>query len=155
MNTSCPIQKLPKVSFRRRARTSDFQSAIIIKIHPIIPIREGNEIRLSIFSENTCIRRDQTAKEVISRRASEPRLRALLMLIASNSLPPGICAPANNTLSRTQRSSGRTHIKEEDWLAVGIRLARVVINNISDLLPLAVDFSCNVPVVSVKWWFGT
>jgi hypothetical protein len=141
--------------FRRRARTSDSQSDIIIKIHPIIRIREENAIRHSIFSENTCIRRDPSAKETISRRASEPRLRVLLMPIASNGLPPGICAPANNTLSRTQRSSGWTHVKEEDWFAMGIRLAGVVINNISDLLPLTVDFSCNVPVMSVERWLGT
>jgi hypothetical protein len=88
---------------------------------------------------------------MILRRAAEPRLRVLLMPVAANGLPPSIGTPANDAFGRTQRSGSRTYIQEENRLTIGIRLARVVVDDISNLLPLAVDLSCDVPVMSVKW----
>lgn len=106
------------------------------------------------ISKNTSIRRDPSAKEMILRRTAEPRLRVLLMPVAANGFPPSIGTPADDTLGCAQRSSGRAHIKEEHGLAVGVGLTRVVVNDISNLLLLAVDISCDVPVVSVKWRLG-
>lgn len=77
------------------------------------------------------------------------------MPVAADGLPPGIGTPANDTLGGTQGCSGRTHIEEEDRVTVGIGLARVIVDDVSNLLPLAVDLSRNVPVVSVKWRLGT
>lgn len=77
------------------------------------------------------------------------------MSVTANGLPPGIGAPANNALGRAQRSSSGTHVEEENRLAVSLRLARVIVDDISNLLPLPVDLSCNVPVVSVERGLGT
>jgi hypothetical protein len=107
------------------------------------------------FSANTCFHHDPSAREITLRRAAEPRLGILLVPVAANGLPPGISTPANDTLGGTQGCSGRTHIEEEDRVAVGIGLARIIVDDISDLLPLAIDFSRNVPIVSVKGRLGT
>jgi hypothetical protein len=110
--------------------------------------------RARTFSENTCFHHDPSAKEIILRSATEPRLGILLVPVAADSLPPGIGTPANDTLGGTQGRGGRTHIEEEDRVTVGIGLARVIVDDVSNLLPLAVDLSCNVPVMSVKGRFG-
>jgi hypothetical protein len=76
------------------------------------------------------------------------------MSVATDGLPPGIGTPTDNALSRAQRSSSRTNIKEEDRLAISIRLTRVVVDNVSNLLPLAVDLACDIPVMSIKRRLG-
>jgi len=107
------------------------------------------------FSENTCFHHDPSAKEIILGSATEPRLGILLVPVAADGLPPSIGTPANDTLGGTQGRSGRTHIEEEDRVTVGIGLARVIVDDVSNLLPLAVDLSRNVPVVPVKGRLGT
>jgi hypothetical protein len=103
---------------------------------------------------NTGIHRDPSAKEMILRRAPEPRLRILLVPVAANGLPPSIGTPANNTLGCAQRSSSGTHVEEENRLAVSLRFTRVVVDDVSNLLPLSVDLSSDVPVVSVERGLG-
>lgn len=97
----------------------------------------------------------QAPKKSFLRSATEPRLGILLVPVAADGLPPGIGTPANDALGGTQGRGGRTHIEEEDRVTVGIGLARVIVDDVSNLLPLAVDLSRNVPVVSVKWRLGT
>lgn len=85
---------------------------------------------------------------------TEKWLRVLLALITANSLPPNICAPSDDTFSSTLRSGSRTHVKEEDGLTIFFRLARVVIDHVTDFLSLAVDVARDVPIVSVEWGFS-
>lgn len=90
-----------------------------------------------------------------SRRSAEPCLRFLLPSVTANRLPPYISTPSDESLRGTQGRKGWSNIEEENGLSGGIGLARIVIDNVSDLLLLAVDVSRDVPVVSVERRLGS
>lgn len=105
----------------------------------------------------TCIRRvvTQAPRNRHSLRGSpEPRLGVLLPPVAADGLPPHIRAPSDNALGCALRSHGGADIQVEDGLACDLGLTRVVVDNISDLLLLAVDISGNIPIVSVERRLG-
>ena len=69
---------------------------------------------------------------------AEERRRVLLTLISPNGLPPDIATPSNNAFSRSLRSSCGSNIKVEDGFACRLVIARVVVDDVSDLSALAV-----------------
>lgn len=85
---------------------------------------------------------------------SEEGLRVLLSLVASDSLPPDVCTPSDNALGGASWSGGRSDVEVEDRFTSWLRFTGVVVDDISDLLSLAVDISGDVPVVAVKWRFS-
>lgn len=90
----------------------------------------------------------------LGRVVAEEWLRILLSLVSSDSFPPDVRTPSDNTFSAASRCSCRSDIEVEDWFTCRLRLTRVVVNHITNLLFLAVDVSRNVPVVSVKGRFS-
>lgn len=72
---------------------------------------------------------------------TEEGLRILLSLVAPDGFPPHICAPSNNALGRASRSSGRPDVKVEDRFTSGLRFAGVIVDDVADLLFLAIDLS--------------
>lgn len=73
---------------------------------------------------------------------AEEWLRILFSHVTANGLPPHIAAPSDNAFGGTLRSGRRANIEEEDGLVVIlVVLTRVVVDDIANLLLLAVDFS--------------
>lgn len=68
-------------------------------------------------------------------------LRVLLSLVSSDGLPPDVCTPSNNAFSAASWRSCRSDVEVEDRLTCGFRLAGVVVDDVSNLLFLAVDVS--------------
>lgn len=91
----------------------------------------------------------------LSRVVAKERLRVLLSLVTANSLPPHICAPSDDSLGASQRRGRRTDIQVEDGLTGGLRLSRVVVDDVSDLLLFTVDISGDEPVMAIEWKFSS
>lgn len=68
-------------------------------------------------------------------------LWVLFPLVTSDGLPPGICAPTDDSLCASERRGGRPNIQVEDGFSCGLGLSRVVVDDISNLFLFAVDFS--------------
>lgn len=88
---------------------------------------------------------------------TEEWLRVLLSYVATDGLPPHVATPADDSLGGSQRRSGGADIEVENRLIVIVyllSLARVVVNDVSNLLLLAIDLARDVPVVSVKGRLG-
>lgn len=103
-----------------------------------------------------CIIEGTLAPSVLwsGRAGTEERWGFLLALVASDGLPPYVAAPADDSLGRALHCCGRPHIEVEDGLACGLRLARVVVDDVSDLLRLSIDVSGDEPVVAIKRRLG-
>lgn len=85
---------------------------------------------------------------------TEEWLRVLFVSVATNRLPPDVGTPSNESLSSGGGSNGGSDVEVEDGLAIGLRVSRVVVDDVSDLLLLTVDISSDIPIVSVKRGFG-
>lgn len=81
---------------------------------------------------------------------AEEWLGILFPLVSSNCLPPDICGPTDDSFSSTSGRGGRTDVEIEHGLAAGFGLARIVVNDVANLLLLTVDMPGDVPIVSVK-----
>jgi hypothetical protein len=72
---------------------------------------------------------------------TEERRRVLFTLVSANSLPPDIAAPSDNAFSSSLRSSCGSNIEVEDGFACRLVFARVVVDDVSNFLALAVYVS--------------
>lgn len=81
---------------------------------------------------------------------TEEWLRVLFVSVATNRLPPDVGTPSNESLSSGSRSNGWSDVEIEDGLAIGLRVSRVVVDDVSDLLLLTVDISSDIPIVAIK-----
>lgn len=86
---------------------------------------------------------------------AEERLGILLSLVTTDCLPPHVCAPSDNTLSRALRCCCRSNVQHKGGLSISLGLARIVVNDIADLLALSIDLSGDVPVVAIERWLGS
>lgn len=84
------------------------------------------------------------------RLVTEEWLRVLFVSVATNRLPPDVGTPSNESLSSGSRSNGWSDVEIEDGLAIGLRVSRVVVDDVSDLLLLTVDISSDIPIVAIK-----
>lgn len=96
---------------------------------------------------------------IVKRSHSTPRLdgvvakeglRILFPLVTPYRLPPHVGAPADDALGSAQRRGRGPDIEVEDGLSGRFRLAGVVVDDVADLLLLAVDVAGDVPVVTIK-----
>lgn len=70
--------------------------------------------------------------------------------------PPDITTPSHETLNGSGGGvKSGTNVKEEDGLAVGLGVAGVVVDHVTDLLRTRGSLTLNEPVVAVKGWRGT
>jgi hypothetical protein len=72
---------------------------------------------------------------------AKERLRILLSPVAPNGFPPDVCTPSNNSFGGASWSGSRSDIEIKDRFTSGFRLPGVVIDDVSDLLFLAIDLS--------------
>jgi hypothetical protein len=83
-------------------------------------------------------------------------LRHLSLLTRLTALcsPPYIATPAHQPLGSSRRCHSRAHIEVEDGFASRLGLPGVVVDNVADLLLFAVDVARDVPIMTIKGWFG-
>jgi len=78
---------------------------------------------------------------------------SLLPKLCPRSSIPYISSPSHRSLNGSSRSNCRSNIEVENWFATWIVWSGIVVNNVSDLLLLARNFSLDEPIVSIKWGF--
>lgn len=88
----------------------------------------------------------------VSRQGLVALLGPALLLpgLKASGTPPDVAAPSDEALRRAGRGGSRAHVEVEDGLAGGLRRTGVVVDDVADLLLLAVDVSLDVPVVAIK-----
>lgn len=80
-----------------------------------------------------------------------PRLIPLrLAHLAPRRAPPHVAPPPDEALGGADGRHGGPDVEVEDGLAGDLGLARVVVDDVADLLGLAVDVAGDEPVVAVK-----
>jgi hypothetical protein len=79
----------------------------------------------------------------------------LLPFVTPDGLPPHVATPTDDAFRGSQGRSCRPDVEVEDGLTCGLRLAGVVVDYVSDLFPLAVDLTRDIPVVPIKGRLGT
>merc|ERR1712093_924191 len=77
----------------------------------------------------------------------------LLPKLCSRSSIPYISSQPHRSLNGSSRCDCRSNVKVEDWFATWVVWSGIVVDDISDLLLLARNFSLDKPVVPVKWGF--
>lgn len=79
---------------------------------------------------------------------------SLLTRLAALCSPPYIATPAHQPLGGARRCQSWADIEVEDGFTSRLGLPGVVVDDVADLLLLAVDVARDVPVVTIKGWFG-
>lgn len=74
----------------------------------------------------------------------------MLSLVAPDSPPPYVASPANNSLRRSRQSRSRSNIQIEDGFTRRLWLSGVVVDDISHLGLLSVDFARDEPVMAIE-----